>query len=197
MFCGDDVFKTVGALSGGEKGRLSLCKLMLGHSNFLLMDEPTNHLDIFSREILEEAVRGYTGTILYVSHDRYFISSTADKIVELSAGGAVVYDGGYEYYLEKRQEAQTDANGVNEPSATKTDYLRRKETESGERKRTARIARLEREIAEGEAALGMLDERLMSDAVATDAEAAQAVYAEKVALESKIHGMYEEWNDLS
>ncbi|MCL2703769.1 MAG: ATP-binding cassette domain-containing protein [Defluviitaleaceae bacterium] len=196
MFCGDDVFKKVGTLSGGEKGRVSLCRLMLGHSNFLLMDEPTNHLDIFSREILEETVRGYTGTILYVSHDRYFISSTADKIIELSADGAVTYDGGYEYYLEKRQDAAVLEASNDSVSSSKSDYLRRKETGSGERKRAARIARLEKEIGEGEAVLKSLEERLMSDAVATDAAAAQAVYAEKVTVEMRIHALYEEWNEL-
>ena len=194
MFCGDDVFKAVGTLSGGEKGRLSLCKLMLGHSNFLLMDEPTNHLDIFSREILEEAVRGYTGTILYVSHDRYFINSTADKIIELNANGAVLYDGGYDYYLEKRQDMEAyEALAL---KASKTDYLIRKETESGERKKAARITRLEKEIAEAEAEITKLDEKLMSDEIATDAGAAQAVYAEKVALDKKVQILFDEWESL-
>lgn len=196
LFCGDDVFKTLSSLSGGEKGRVSLCKLMLGDSNFLLMDEPTNHLDIFSREILEESIRGYTGTVLYVSHDRYFISSTADKIIELGPDGAVTYEGGYEYYLEKREQRAHPGAQKADISDQKSDYIRRKESASEERKRAARLSRLEKEIAEMEEAVKVLDERLMDEAVATDAAAAQAVYGEKAALEERLDALYDEWGEL-
>ncbi|MDR1703359.1 MAG: ABC-F family ATP-binding cassette domain-containing protein [Clostridiales bacterium] len=194
MFCGDDVFKAVESLSGGEKGRLSLCKLMLGKANFLLMDEPTNHLDIFSREILEEAVRSYTGTVLYVSHDRYFISSTADKVIELTPTGAVTYNGGYDYYLEKRAErAETPEEREETATESKSDWLRRKDEESRERKRQTRSKRLESDIAAAEERIKMLDARLALPEVATDAQAAQACYEERAGLEERLHKMYEEW----
>ena len=102
LFTGDDVFKLIGDLSGGERGRVSLAKLMLSNANFLILDEPTNHLDITSKEILERALNDYTGTILYVSHDRYFINQTATRILELTGNTFVNYIGNYDYYLEKK-----------------------------------------------------------------------------------------------
>ncbi len=104
LFTGDDVFKEISALSGGERGRVSLAKLMLSEANFLILDEPTNHLDIASKEILEEALVSYTGTVLYVSHDRYFINQTATRIMELTNQAVVNYIGDYDYYLEKKEE---------------------------------------------------------------------------------------------
>ena len=133
LFTGDDVFKLIRDLSGGERGRVSLAKLMLSDANFLLLDEPTNHLDITSKEILESALNRYTGTVLYVSHDRYFINRTATRILDLTNGSFINYIGNYDYYLEKkedveaafaaRQMAQTAANhptGTNSPQATST-----------------------------------------------------------------------------
>ena len=133
LFTGDDVFKLIRDLSGGERGRVSLAKLMLSDANFLLLDEPTNHLDITSKEILESALNRYTGTVLYVSHDRYFINRTATRILDLTDGSFINYIGNYDYYLEKkedveaafaaRQMAQTAANhptGTNSPQATST-----------------------------------------------------------------------------
>ena len=104
LFTGDDVFKEISALSGGERGRVSLAKLMLSEANFLILDEPTNHLDIASKEILEEALNSYTGTVLYVSHDRYFINQTATRILELTNQAVVNYIGDYDYYLDKKEE---------------------------------------------------------------------------------------------
>ncbi|MCL2407157.1 MAG: ABC-F family ATP-binding cassette domain-containing protein [Defluviitaleaceae bacterium] len=196
LFVGDDVFKSLGSLSGGERGRVQLCKLMQGHANLLLMDEPTNHLDIFSREVLEEAVRNYTGTVLYVSHDRYFISSTADKIIELNKNGAITYDGGYEYFLEKRVEQDADkSDGV--ISSAKNDYQQRKESEAAERKRLARIAKIEMEIVRLEAEVAEYDKRLAADEVATNAAAAMAVYAEKEAVEATLNALLVEWEELA
>lgn len=103
LFTGDDVFKLISALSGGERGRVSLAKLMLSEANFLILDEPTNHLDIVSKEILEQALKHYTGTVLYVSHDRYFINQTATRILELTNQAMVNYIGNYDYYLEKKK----------------------------------------------------------------------------------------------
>ena len=113
LFTGDDVFKTIGTLSGGEKGRVSLAKLMLSNANFIMLDEPTNHLDIPSREILEDAINNYEGTILYVSHDRYFIKRTATRILDLSAEGIVNYKGGYDYYLEQKAVGHVQADSDN------------------------------------------------------------------------------------
>ena len=107
MFTNDDVFKRIGDLSGGERGRVSLAKLMLGKANFLILDEPTNHLDIFSKEILEAALNHYTGTVFFVSHDRYFINKTAHRILDLSNGVLTNYLGNYDYYIEKRAEQET------------------------------------------------------------------------------------------
>lgn len=103
LFTGDDVFKVISSLSGGERGRVSLAKLMLSEANFLILDEPTNHLDIASKEILEEALNSYTGTVLYVSHDRYFINQTATRILDLTNQSVVNYIGDYDYYLEKKK----------------------------------------------------------------------------------------------
>nr|MCR5747291.1 ATP-binding cassette domain-containing protein [Lachnospiraceae bacterium] len=119
LFYGDDVFKQVSALSGGERGRLSLAKLMLGNANFLILDEPTNHLDITSKEILENALNEYEGTVLYVSHDRYFINSTASRILDLTDGEFVNYNGNYDYYLEKRAERSSNGSyNVSEASGS-------------------------------------------------------------------------------
>lgn len=198
MFCGDDVFKVIGALSGGEKGRVSLAKLMLGRSNFLLLDEPTNHLDIFSREILEEAVRNYTGTIFYISHDRYFIQNTADVVIELSPAGAEVYRGDYEYFLEKKEEKRQAAaerqQAVAAASQNTQDWKRKKDEASAERKKQARLQRLENEIAKAEKSLENVNRLLMLDEIATDAERLLEVFNEKTALENRVHELYIEWD---
>lgn len=200
MFCGDDVFKRIGALSGGEKGRVSLAKLMLGYANFLLLDEPTNHLDIFSREILEEAIRNYTGTILYISHDRYFINATADRVAELSPFGLTSYDGGYDYYLEKKAMEIAANGGDNRKqapdSSAKADWLRKKDEESRERKRLSRTKKLEEEIARSEDAIKEVNRRLATEEVATNAAMAQEAYAEKVRLEDYVQALYVEWHEL-
>ena len=116
LFTGDDVYKLIGDLSGGERGRVSLAKLMLSEANFLILDEPTNHLDIASKEILEKALNDYTGTVLYVSHDRYFINQTATRILDLVNGTFVNYIGNYDYYLEKKEELTAAYAGISEIS---------------------------------------------------------------------------------
>ena len=137
LFTGDDVFKKISALSGGERGRVSLAKLMLSEANFLILDEPTNHLDITSKEILEEALNNYEGTVLYVSHDRYFINRTATRILELTNQKLVNYIGNYDYYLEKKEEltqiyapAQEATQIVENMSATKLDWQQQKEEQA-------------------------------------------------------------------
>ena len=153
LFTGDDVFKKIASLSGGERGRVSLAKLMLSEANFLILDEPTNHLDIMSKEILEEALRNYTGTVLYVSHDRYFINRTATRILELTNQSMVNYIGNYDYYMEKREElTRIYAPGLEEEqaaesvSATKLDWKQRKEEQARQRKRENDLKKTEAEI---------------------------------------------------
>ena len=121
LFTGDDVFKQISSLSGGERGRVSLAKLMLSEANFLILDEPTNHLDIASKEILENALNDYTGTVLYVSHDRYFINQTASRILDLVNHTFVNYIGNYDYYLEKKEELTTAYAGAASTSSSVSD----------------------------------------------------------------------------
>ena len=143
LFTGDDVFKLISALSGGERGRVSLAKLMLSEANFLILDEPTNHLDIASKEILEEALNSYTGTVFYVSHDRYFINQTATRILDLTNQAIVNYIGDYDYYLEKKEEltekyAPAAAQAVTEAkqaSDNKLSWQQQKEEQARQRKR--------------------------------------------------------------
>ena len=198
LFIGDDVDKPISALSGGERGRVALCKLMLSDVNFLMLDEPTNHLDLFSKEILENVLLDYEGTVLYISHDRYFINNTAEKIYELTKDGAVLYLGNYDYYLEKKEERREkreesrDAKVVGE---NKAEWLDKKEEAARLRKHQARIERLERKIAETEAAILAVDELLAQDEVATDATRAGEVYLQRAALDEKLNGLLAEWEE--
>jgi len=196
MFTNDDVFKPVAALSGGERGRVALAKLMLGNVNFLMLDEPTNHLDMFSKEILEEALRNYTGTVLYISHDRYFINNTAEKIWELSPNGITVYMGNYDYYAEKRAYVQEETAAVGNVSATKEDRRRKKEEQAEERRRQTRLDKLERDIADTEERIRELDALLGQEEVYANHARAQAVFQEKTEREAALQGMYEDWERL-
>ena len=140
LFTEDDVFKSISLLSGGEKGRVSLAKLMLSEANFLLLDEPTNHLDIASKEILEDAINNYTGTVLYVSHDRYFINKTATRILDLTHEQLLSYDGNYSYYLEKKDLVEglhikeETIIQENETSESKLDWKQQKQEQAKRRK---------------------------------------------------------------
>jgi len=202
LFVADEIDKKLGALSGGERGRVALCKLMLSDVNFLLLDEPTNHLDLFSKEILENALIEYEGTVLYISHDRYFINNTAEKIYELQKGGSTIYLGNYDYYVEKKTEM---AANTNQPLAEETfgrpsskdDYLRNKEEAAKVRKNKAKVEKLEAKIEETEAAIVAADTELAKDEVATDATKAQEVYLMKVALEEKLVRLIEEWEEVA
>ena len=144
VFEGDDVFKPINALSGGEKGRVMLAKIMLSKANLLMLDEPTNHLDMFSKEILEDAINRYEGTVVYISHDRYFINRTAQKVLELTENGMNQYLGNYDYYIEKktlkeREEQLFGSKGaetkIETTTATKQDWQTQKEQQAKERKR--------------------------------------------------------------
>ena len=170
LFTGDDVFKLISSLSGGERGRVSLAKLMLSEANFLILDEPTNHLDIASKEILEEALNSYTGTVLYVSHDRYFINQTATRIMDLTNQAIVNYIGDYDYYLEKKEEMtriyapvqETAAQEVKENvSETKLTWQQQKEEQALKRKRENELKKVEARIEELETRDKEIDETMV------------------------------------
>ena len=209
LFTGDDVFKQISELSGGERGRVSLAKLMLSHANFLILDEPTNHLDIQSREILEEALQNYTGTVLYVSHDRYFINQTATRILDLTKGGLNSYSGNYDDYLEKKEHPSVESSGgfeaekdVSEapsmPSkpAGKDDYMRQKEEQAKERKRQNQIKRLEDRIQEIETRLAELDELLGREDIATDVARLMEINNEHETLDEELLQCMEDWESI-
>ena len=211
LFTGDDVFKQIRELSGGERGRVSLAKLMLSHANFLILDEPTNHLDIQSREILEEALQNYTGTV----HDRYFINQTATRILDLTGGGLNSYTGNYDDYLEKKDHPSIDSSGgfktvpaqdcrpgetgadsLPTKAAGKDDYLRQKEEQAKERKRQNQIKRIENRIEEIENRINELDELLVREEIATDVEKLMEINQEHETLDEELLALMEEWEAL-
>ena len=196
MFIGDDVFKPISALSGGERGRVQLAKIMLSGANFLVLDEPTNHLDLFSKEILEAALREFTGTLLYISHDRYFINNTATKVLDLTHAGLVEYVGNYDYYLEKSQIIKNEQIEPHQPSSesdAKTDWRQKKEMESQARRKKSRIDKLEQMIAQTETEISECDRQLADDTIGRDAESAQNIFTQKTELEQKLANLYDEW----
>lgn len=205
VFEGDDVFKLISSLSGGEKGRISLAKIMLSKANCLILDEPTNHLDIFSKEILENAINNYEGTVLYVSHDRYFINKTATKIIELSKDGVKEYLGNYDYYIEKKNTAKreemlfgekTHQPEKQEISETKLSYQEQKEQQAKERKLKNQIKKLETEIEETEVKIQALEEELMKPEIATDADKARELFDQKTDLETHLNELYDKWESI-
>lgn len=202
LFTGDDVFKRIKELSGGERGRVSLAKLMLSECNFLILDEPTNHLDVTSKEILENALVNYTGTVLYVSHDRYFINKTATRILEIHNKGFVNYIGNYDYYLEKKDilsapavKAEENASAL--PSANKADWQAKKEAQAKERKRLNDLKKTEEEIARLEARDSELDELLSRNDIATNLSKLLEVNREKEELTERLEELYEIWETLA
>lgn len=204
LFTGDDVFKPIHELSGGERGRVSLAKLMLSDSNFLILDEPTNHLDIMSREILENALNRYTGTLLYVSHDRFFINRTATRILELTNQTLINYIGNYDYYLEKKDlmtslaltySATEDKNASN--SEAKQDWNKQREEQSKMRKRKNELKRIEDSIAQTEQQIADITELLDQEEVYTDVPRLLKLNKEKENLEIKLEDLYEHWGELS
>ncbi len=206
LFTGDDVFKRIGDLSGGERGRVSLAKLMLSDANFLILDEPTNHLDMASKEILEEALTNFSGTVLYVSHDRYFINKTATKIMELAGKTLYTFNGNYDYYLEKRDfvmglshsGTDTASAGDHKPEpANKTDWLQQKEQQKEERKRANQLQKIEARIEELEAEDARLSEELADPAIATDVAKLIEINAKKETVNQELESCMEEWERLS
>lgn len=214
LFTGEDVFKTIKTLSGGERGRLSLAKLMLSEANFLILDEPTNHLDIMSKEILEDALCAYTGTVLYVSHDRYFINRTAHRILDLNRRTLTNYLGNYDYYLEKKEEqlAKIDAalsdsrpeksavakSGAGDaPSGAKQDWKAKKEQQAAQRKRENDLKKCEAQIEDLEKRNEEIDGLMVSPDVCTNVAKLQELNREKEENEKELASLYERWEELS
>ena len=205
LFTGDDVFKRIAELSGGERGRVSLAKLMLSEANFLILDEPTNHLDIVSKEILEQALNRYTGTVLYVSHDRYFINATATRILDLTGGELVNYIGNYDYYLEKHElltpkAKEPDAGkdkGILGETDRKLDWKQQKEEQARQRKRENDFKKTEAEIFELESRDGEIDQLLTQESVYTNVAECMKLHKEKEAIASRLEILYEQWEALA
>ncbi len=203
LFTGDDVFKLISSLSGGERGRVSLAKLMLSEANFLILDEPTNHLDIASKEILEEALNSYTGTVFYVSHDRYFINQTATRILDLTNQAVVNYIGDYDYYLEKKDELTQkyapakEAERVTETvSDTKISWQQQKEEQARRRKRENDLKKVEAEISSLEERSNEIDELLSQPEIATDVTRCVELSKEQAKIQAKLEELMERWEEL-
>ena len=216
QFTAEDVFKLIRDLSGGEKGRVSLAKLMLSEANFLILDEPTNHLDITSKEILEQALNDYTGTILYVSHDRYFINQTASRILELVNQTFVNYIGNYDYYLEKKEELTAKYAPVSpetsvhskvtnpnissesqEPLGQKLSWQEQKEAQARERKRKNDLKKTEERIAVLETRNQEIDELMTQEDIYSNSVKCQELAVEKSSNEEELETLYEQWADLA
>ena len=201
LFTGEDVFKKIADLSGGERGRVSLAKLMLSNANFLILDEPTNHLDITSKEILENALNNYTGTILYVSHDRYFINQTATRILDLSPNGITSYIGNYDYYIEQQlvstARSEEKAAVIKEETETKKDWKRSKEEQARERKRQNDIKKTETRIEELEQLLSSLEEEMALPENATNVAKLTEITTRQSAATEELEALYETWESLS
>ena len=211
LFTGEDVFKRISDLSGGEHGRVSLAKLVLSNANFLILDEPTNHLDIMSKEILEDALNGYEGTILYVSHDRYFINRTAHRTLDLTEGQFVSYVGNYDYYLEKHDTvmAAIEANAPQNADAdsavaakaaeseVKLDWKAQKEEQARLRKKENDLKKCEEKIAELEARISEIDTEMSDPAIGTQVAKLQELSKEQAACQEQLEKLYEQWEELA
>ena len=211
LFTGEDVFKRISDLSGGERGRVSLAKLVLSNANFLILDEPTNHLDIMSKEILEDALNGYEGTILYVSHDRYFINRTAHRILDLTEGQFISYVGNYDYYLEKHDTvmAAIEANAPRNADAdsavaakaaeseVKLDWKAQKEEQARLRKKENDLKKCEEKIAELEARISEIDTEMSDPTIGTQVAKLQELSKEQTSCQEQLEKLYEQWEELA
>lgn len=201
LFKDDEVFKPINQMSGGERARVSLLKLMLGGGNFLLLDEPTNHLDTTSREALEESLKSYEGTMLIISHDRYFINKLADRILELKPEGMTEYLGNYDYYMEKRLEKSGQDRGKTQTETKKSagaiDYKMKKEMQAQERKRRSMLKKTEQEIEETELEMEKVNEQLADPQVTSDYQKLIELSGKLEELKTKQEQLYEQWAELS
>ena len=202
LFTGDDIYKLIGDLSGGERGRVSLAKLMLSNANFLLLDEPTNHLDTSAREILEQALNEYEGTVFYVSHDRYFVNKTATRILDLNCGRVTNYIGNYDYYLEKKDELSGLKNGSDNekdkkaPSESALSWEEQKAEQARIRKKENRIAKIEDMIDANQKRSDELNELMSDPEIATDAARLKEISDELNSLEEETIKLMDEWEEL-
>ncbi|MCI8380279.1 MAG: ABC-F family ATP-binding cassette domain-containing protein [Lachnospiraceae bacterium] len=201
LFTGDDVFKLIRECSGGERGRISLAKLMLSEANFLILDEPTNHLDIASREILEDALNEYEGTVLYVSHDRYFINRTAHRILELSGHDLIGYLGNYDYYVEKKAETGTTPflkeAAPSTASSSKADWQAKKALQAKRRKLENDLKKTEEKITELEEKIADLDVQMASDEICRNSAKLGELTATQETMKKELEVLYETWEELS
>lgn len=202
LFTNEDVFKYIKDLSGGERGRVSLAKLMLSNANFLILDEPTNHLDITSKEILENALNSYTGTVLFVSHDRYFINSTATRIIELANKTVVNYIGNYDYYLEKKDilGAKPITNNASKSSSSaisKLNWQEEKVKQAQQKKIKNEIKRTEERMALIEAEIEELDNMYADPAISSDTAKLMEIHTRKEALSKELDELYDKWGELT
>jgi ATP-binding cassette subfamily F protein 3 len=203
LFTDDDVFKRISDLSGGERGRVSLAKLMLSEANFLILDEPTNHLDIVSKEILESALVSYTGTVLFVSHDRYFINKTATRILNLTNETVVNYIGNYDYYLEKKDEltriyapqAAQEVPDKPEQSDNKLDWKQQKEEQAKARKKANELKKTEDAIEKAEEEIAALEEELSDPAIASNSAELNRITAQLAERKELLDALYEQWEE--
>ena len=205
LFTGEDVFKKIGDLSGGERGRVSLVKLMLSKANFLLLDEPTNHLDILSKDVLESALNSFPGTICYVSHDRYFINKTATRILDLTGNRLLNYIGNYDYYIEKREAVEGAANLSNnnieekpaEISDSKQEWIENKTAQAQKKKISNALNKCEKEIEKIEEKLSLIDEEFANPEISSNVGKLMELQKEKTALEEKLEKLMNEWEELT
>ena len=205
LFTGEDVYKKIGDLSGGERGRVSLVKLMLSKANFLLLDEPTNHLDILSKDVLENALNSFPGTICYVSHDRYFINKTATRILDLTGNRLLNYIGNYDYYIEKREAvegaANLSSNNIEEKpteiSDSKQEWIENKTAQAQKKKVTNALNKCEKEIEKLEEKLALIDEEFANPEISSNVGKLMELQKEKTALEEKLEKLMNEWEELT
>jgi ATP-binding cassette subfamily F protein 3 len=197
LFSGDDVFKTVDSLSGGEKARLALAVIMLRQANFLLLDEPTNHLDVYSREVLEKALQDYDGTILFVSHDRYFLNKISTRVLEITPRGLIGFPGNYDHFLDKRSQADSAAQPAPvvsaEKEAARQSYLKDKETRRTAEKMKKRAAQLETAIEETERSIRSLEEELYLPETSRDLNLLMQKSADLEKFRKELDSLYAQW----
>lgn len=204
LFTDDDVFKYIRDLSGGERGRVSLAKLMLSNANLLILDEPTNHLDIVSKEILENALNSYTGTVLYVSHDRYFINATATRIIELTNQSIVNYIGNYDYYLEKRDiltakafpDTNTDISSSEKVKDSKISWQQSREEQNRLKKKKNDLKRTEERIADIEKRIEDIDTEYSDPSIGSNTARLMELHNESIKLKKELDELYEHWEEL-
>ena len=205
LFTGDAVFKKISSLSGGERARVSLAKLMLSRANLLILDEPTNHLDIVSKEILENAIKNFEGTVLYVSHDRYFINQTANRILNLKNGKLLNYIGNYDYYLEKRENLEninfsnerSSSNTTAAISSSKESWQANKEEQAKLKKQKKLLEKCESNISKFEESLASINELFLDTNIQNDLSKLIKLQKEKEEIEEKLNSLYEEWEELA